>query len=166
MSFDFTNEPLVFAATLFGEASGWPRDCLEDVAQCILNRHVDDWAPTVLAVCLAPWQFSCWNAGTADRARLLAAAEAGTDPVWLECEDVARTARDGGNPDRILGADSYYARSMSGKPSWACPPAVFRYGDSAHLFWQVRPVKGVPNVSVLSAADVLNQQQLDTMQET
>lgn len=131
------NDLNVLTGTIYGEARGCTDDAKENVAQCILNRYHTGWGHSVMAVCLAPWQFSSWNANDPNRNKILAAPT--TDPEnWKKCQMIASAALAGDNPDRINGADSYYARSMSTMPFWAKAPAVKKFEDAYHIFWKVR----------------------------
>jgi N-acetylmuramoyl-L-alanine amidase len=160
--FPYGDDLAVLAGTNYGEARGCGRFGMENVSQTILNRKADGWAPTIAAVCLAPYQFSCWNAKDPNRAQILAAPS--TDPTWLLALDVARAALAGRNPNRIAGADSYFARSMVRAPYWAAPPATPCYSDQWHAFWHVRPAgQSAPVISVHSSltADDLNQLEIN-----
>ena len=155
MTFNFADARTVLAGTVYGEASGIGRAGMENVAQCVLNRVADGWnTGGVTGVCLAYEQFSCWNFNTPDRDRILAAEAAGTEPAWTLALTVADAALAGTNPDRILGADSYFAHSIA-PPYWAHPPAVRRYSDGWHDYWRVKPVRTVP-VAPTETTDDLN----------
>ena len=173
MAFDLTSPELVFAGTLYGETRGCGRPAMENVAQVILNRVADRWdAGGVVGVCLARLQFSCWNANDPNRAEILAApsnrAEAS---VWLLCQTVAAAALAGRNPDRVAGADCYYARSMVQAPYWARFPAVQTYQGGYHAFWQTRATPHAPTRSMVAVgappaddpADNLNAAELRQM---
>lgn len=148
MTFNFTDPRLVLAGTLYGEARGCGRAAMENVAQCVLNRVADGWnTGGITGVCLARLQFSCWNDGDPNRARILSAAALGREPTWLLALDIATAAIAGSNPDRICGADSYFARSMIKAPYWAIPPAVGVFSDQWHEFWMVRPAQSAPVAS-------------------
>jgi hypothetical protein len=62
----------VMARTVFGEARGEPYQGRLAVAHVILNRvRAGGWfGASVSEVCLKRWQFSCWNPGDPNRARL------------------------------------------------------------------------------------------------
>lgn len=131
------NDLTVLTGTLYGEARGCSETAQQDVAQAILNRYHSGWGSSVKSVCLAPWQFSCWNSADPNRAKILEAYH--TDPVvWEHLLKIACQALAGNNPNRIGGADSYFARTMRNKPYWAKAPAVQTYVDDAHVFWRVR----------------------------
>lgn len=138
---NFTDEQQVLAGTCWGEARGCGRAGMENVAQCILNRKGYGWnGGTIIGVCLAPKQFSSWNTNDPNRAQIIAASDTSTPEVdWTIALDVAEAAIAGSNPDRIDGADSYFAHAMREKPYWAVAPARSVYGDGWHDFWIVRP---------------------------
>jgi N-acetylmuramoyl-L-alanine amidase len=161
MAFNFADARLVLAGTLYGEARSCGRPGMEDVAQCVLNRVADGWnTGGITGVCLAYEQFSSWNMGDPNRAKILNAAALGREPAWLLALDVATAALAGTNPDRIEGADSYFARSMRTPPYWAKPPAAASFSDAWHSFWIVRPAdQKAPVVSIhatLLTTDDLN----------
>lgn len=80
------------ALTLWAEARGEDRQGREMVACVVLNRvaHAQAhrsskgapywWGETPAAVCLKAWQFSCWNAGDPNRAKLKSVTAA--DPIY------------------------------------------------------------------------------------
>ncbi len=166
MVFDLTSTRLVLAGNAYGECSSGGRIGMENVTSVVLTRWHAGWARTLIAVCLAPAQFSCWT--DCNRRRIEVAAEA--DPrTWALALAVADAALAGGLPARTEGADSYYALSMTPPADWARAPARHVYADRWHSFWSVRPrhappVPGVPNISVQAgaqtAADALNDAEL------
>ncbi len=173
--FDFTSPQLVLQGTLYGETRGCGRAGMENAAQVVLNRVAAGWSGgTVVKVCLAPEQFSSWNAGDPNRMKIIVAATMLPDTAWDLAGVVAASALAGRNPDRVNGADSYFARSMPKMPYWAKAPATWRFQDGWHAFWRVHPGGGalpavhtmsVPVTSVMSSADALNQAQLNAIQE-
>jgi spore germination cell wall hydrolase CwlJ-like protein len=84
---------------------------------------------TLASACQAPWQFSCWNAGDPNRAKLLVVRL--TDPVMAICVKAARSAALG--PDITKGSTHYYAAG-SEPPGWAVgkTPAI---SIGHHLFF-------------------------------
>jgi N-acetylmuramoyl-L-alanine amidase len=61
------------------------------------------------------WQFSCWNQGDPNRAKILALDE--NDPRLRACLRVARRALAGEIEDATGGATHYHTRGMT--PPWA-----------------------------------------------
>lgn len=125
------------ARTLWGEARGEPVRGIEAVAAVIVNRVAAAaarggfwWGDSVIAVCRKPYQFSCWNAGDPNRAKLLAVTQA--DPVFATCLRVARRAVAGVLTDPTRGATHYHRAGLH--PTWASghsPCAEI----GAHLFY-------------------------------
>lgn len=134
------------ARTLWGEARGEPEDGKRAVAWVIRNRASRSrfagallGTPGAVArVCRAPWQFSCWNEGDPNRAKLLAL------PVDRMAGEMAIAAAvlDGGLGDPTHGADHYHTIDA---PAWATlwPPdwaptmqEVARFGG--HVFYDSR----------------------------
>ncbi|HYH18042.1 MAG TPA: cell wall hydrolase [Azospirillum sp.] len=110
------------ARTLWGEARGEPVRGIEAVAAVVVNRvrraerHGGHWwGGSIVAVCRKPFQFSCWNTGDPNRAKLLAVTAA--DPVFATCLRVARRAAAGLLPDPTGGATHYHRFGVH--PSWA-----------------------------------------------
>ncbi len=107
----------VLARTIYGEARGTSALGKKSVAHVILNRwrKAGWWGDTILRVCLMSKQFSCWNDGDVNRAKLMA-VDLG-DSVYRDCMYAALGAiRDEGN-DPTGGAMHYHADTIS--PGWA-----------------------------------------------
>ena len=62
----------IFAKTIWAEARGEPLDGQIAVANVILNRARQGgwWGDDVVKVCRKPKQFSCWNDGDPNRAKM------------------------------------------------------------------------------------------------
>ena len=146
MVLDLASTRIVLAGNAYGECSSGGRVGMENVTSVVLARWHAGWARTLIEVCLAPAQFSCWT--DVNRHRIEAAAKA--DPAsWALALAVADAAIAGSLPIRTNGADSYYALSMAPPAAWARTPARHVYADRWHSFWSVRPrhassVPGVP----------------------
>lgn len=127
----------VLARTLYGEARGESVRGKEAVAAVVLNRVRRArgaggywWGDSVEAVCLKPWQFSCWNAADPNRKKLLAVTA--DNKVFASCLRIARRAVAGGLPDPTGGATHYHTDAV--RPPWSkgrVPSAVI----GAHLFY-------------------------------
>lgn len=114
------------AKTLYGEARGEPHDGKVAVAWVIRNRAArgafagngvgKDSA--VARVCMAPWQFSCWNADDPNRTLLLTLQR----DRYVDEFDIATDVLDGLVEDNTKGADHYHTIA---RPRWAdnWPPA-------------------------------------------
>lgn len=138
----------VMALTLWAEARGEGRLGREKVANCIMNRvnidlgndgKPDWWGEGVKAVCLKPWQFSCWNENDPNRGQMRKVTEA--DPVYAECLEIADRAMAGELPDTTNGATHYLnpktvLASVGKLPTWATHEHVADdYGR--HTFFRV-----------------------------
>lgn len=125
------------ARTLYGEARGQGLDGMAAVANVIVNRANNPgwWGASIASVCTHPWQFSCWNEGDPNRARLLRVTDA--DPQFRDCLLIARAAVAGELRDRTSGANHYHATSIP-VPKWARgrKPTV-TIGD--HCFYRIEP---------------------------
>jgi spore germination cell wall hydrolase CwlJ-like protein len=105
------------------------------VACVVLNRvrHQTYWGRGVDEVCRKPYQFSCWNPGDRNRAKLLA-VQAG-DPQFRSALRIAADAVTSRLADPTRGATHYHARSLAARPPrWAVghrPCAVIGH----HLFF-------------------------------
>jgi spore germination cell wall hydrolase CwlJ-like protein len=156
-----SEDVLAAARTIWGEARGCGQWGMMGVASVILNRHKHPekaWGSTIASVCLAPWQFSCWNEGDPNRPKMLAVTEA--DPAFASAVALAVRVQDGTLLDITDGADCYYARSMASPPAWA-KGATRTHFDPCHNY--VRTGAGsAPNVSV-SAAEALNAAELQAL---
>lgn len=115
-------EMLVYAATVYLEASGEPQEGRQAVAWVIRHR-MDRRRQSPAEVCLASQQFSCWNPEAEEqRATRLIAPE----PIaWTSCWRSAVGAYFGILPDLSRGADHYLNPDLTRKirplgdlPSW------------------------------------------------
>jgi len=107
----------VLARTLWGEARGEGEAGMQAVAAVIVNRarRPGWWGRGISAVCLQPWQFSCWNEGDPNRAAL--SQVDADDPAFRSALRIARLALAGVLPDPTMGATHYHALGM--QPRWA-----------------------------------------------
>lgn len=118
------------ARTIYGEARGESVRGKEAVAAVIMNRVARAmerggwwWGSSVIDVCRRPFQFSCWNAGDPNRAKIERADERDRD--FAICLRVARRAVSGALADPTDGATHYHAEGFA--PPWAAgrvPAAV------------------------------------------
>lgn len=119
------NESDILARTLYGEAIGEGPDGMAAVAHVVLNRVAANtwWGRDVISVCQKPLQFSCWNANTSSRDRLLRLSAA--SPGFRQAQDAAAlvlSAQADGSRERndpTHGATHYYAWRLIGPPNWA-----------------------------------------------
>jgi hypothetical protein len=136
----------VLALTIWGEARNQPVEGRIAVGSVIRNRLVSGrWGHDYKAVCLAPWQFSCWTpkGGRANYDTVIAAAHAlrrpdgHRGPDLRECLWIADGLISGAIRDRVAGCCHYVTRELwhSHPPLWAkgMDPAI-RLGD--HVFFR------------------------------
>jgi hypothetical protein len=118
----------IVALTLYGEARGEGQMGLEAVASVIVNRvKAKRFGPTARAVCLAPWQFSCWkeSAGQADYLALIhegqKLASGLLDSTIEGCLHIALEVVDGTLPDSVQGSTHYVTEALYKlkPPAWA-----------------------------------------------
>lgn len=114
------------ALTLYGEARGEPTLGKLAVASVFRNRlRTHRWGETYHEVCLAPKQFSCWNATDPNRHVLDALAEALREDraqhggLLREALWIADGLLAGAFPSVVDDATHYYASSMPQPPAWA-----------------------------------------------
>lgn len=136
----FSDTALVLQGTLFGEVRENSFGAKQNVCQAILNRmnNPRQYQSTIIRVCLARKQFSCWNDSDNNQSVILDAFHGNFLNViekhaWEDCGMVAEAALAGKNPNRILGAESYYARTSS-TPWWFTPKDKIVFRDDAHNF--------------------------------
>lgn len=119
----------VLARTLWGEARGEGPRGMEAVACVVMNR-VKRAGASVADVCQKPAQFSCWNPGDPNRAKLLAVTAADTD--FARARAIAERAVDAALADFTAGATHYHTRAV--RPDWAAGKTpCFELGS--HLFY-------------------------------
>ena len=120
-------DTLVLARTLWGEARGEGTEGMEAVARVIINRLREHYRGrgTATAVCLDTAQFSCWNDGDNNRAKMLRLDTATTDTDFQDALKIAAAALqpaslNGQVPDPTLGAKHYVATTLpaSQRPGW------------------------------------------------
>lgn len=107
---------LLLARTIYGEARGSDRRGKLAVAHVMLNRWRDQTRRrdhTLAATCLRWRQFSAWNKGNPNRAKMQEATV--DDRVFRRCLMVALEAID--CTDQTSGATHYHTRAVS--PRWA-----------------------------------------------
>lgn len=112
----------VLARTLWGEARGEGLAGQLAIAWTIRNRVFDGknkswWGEGYAGVCLAKWQFSCWNSNDPNYAYL-----SGAKPIpvgqFKQAMEAANAVIDGTVEDMTGGATHYYATSMPKPPAW------------------------------------------------
>lgn len=135
----------ILARTLWGESRSEGRKGMEAVASVILNRlakpgwwsrNRDDGVPddTIAAVCLDPWQFSCWNKNDPNRAKMLAVTE--DDAEFSMARDVAAQAIASTFPDPTGGACHYKTVGLAWPESWGPERPEPDYVCGRHEFYR------------------------------
>lgn len=112
---DFAKE--IAARTIWMEARGEGAIGEDAVAHVLLNRvRAGHWGPNLASVCLAAYQFSCWN--TADPNRWSVARLPDDDSALQACRDQLDLAE--GEADPTGGATHYLTRDVleHGAPLW------------------------------------------------
>lgn len=146
----------VLAVTLYGEGRSEPIEGRIAIASVIRNRvnadlgsdgKPDWWGEGFRGVCLAPMQFSCWQAkdGAANYAEVMAAVRSAVNgapigPIMRECAWIAFGIIGGEIRDRVSGATHYLTADLfrANPPKWAKGRTpVARVG--AHLFFRDVP---------------------------
>lgn len=133
--FDAQQEIDIVAATLWGEARNQGEQGMRAVASVIENRRRQSYRgkATAAAVCLDPWQFSCWNANDPNLPRLRRLSSQ-PDAQYLLARRIAAEVQQGSLADITRKARHYYAASLR-------PPAYWSRGKSPcvvigdHLFF-------------------------------
>ena len=110
----------VVAQTLWGEARGESERGMRAVACVIEERRRRRWmkATNAAEVCLAPFQFGCWNRNDPNRARMEAIARQ-PDAAYTLATAIAQELVAGELVDITDRATHYYAASMPAPPGWA-----------------------------------------------
>jgi hypothetical protein len=114
-----SEEEVILARTLWGEARGEGIRGMQAVAAVVLNRAARQkyWGKTIAEVCRKPYQFSCWNVNDPNLPRLL---KVGTeDSLFRAAIEVAKQAVAGTLVDETGGATHYYASWLTPIPKWA-----------------------------------------------
>lgn len=126
------NDIVTVACTVYGEARGEPFEGKVAVANVIMNRVKSPgwWGKDITSVCLAPWQFSCWNSNDPNRAiietfrrsfmrkEMYGIKGAIRDSSFCECMSIAAAVIGGRLPDITEGSAHYYVKAIPAPP-WA-----------------------------------------------
>lgn len=110
-----TDDMDVLARTIWGEARGEGGEGMLAVAAVVLNRWRDNrWPGSIAAVCWQPKQFSCWNEGDPNRAKMerLTIDKRSFHAAFLAALHSLTM------PDPTDGANHYYAITIR-PPSWS-----------------------------------------------
>lgn len=125
----------IVAATIWGEARNQGAEGMRAVACVIANRSRQHYRgkEDAAAVCLDPWQFSCWNAADPNLPKLQRIA-ADPDSAYLAAVEIAREVLPLSIRDITDRARHYYAVTLKKPPYWARGKSPCKViGD--HLFF-------------------------------
>jgi len=113
-----SEEHLVLARTIYGEARGEGEVGMTAVANVVVNRvAAGGWfGDGIIAVCQKPWQFSAWNANDPNRDKI-ENMQPGDNSVFDLALDIAALAVAGELGDITGGATHYHTRAIN--PSWS-----------------------------------------------
>jgi len=121
------------ARTLYGEAKAGDVEDATAIAATIMNRVAyPNWPNDVSAVCLQPYQFSCWNVSDPNRLRIMNANV--KEPWFRQCHEIAVKTIARQIPDQTDRATHYYAKTMKKAPKWAKGKAPC-HQTAGHLFF-------------------------------
>ena len=132
----------ILARTLWGEARGENLAGQIAVAWTIRNRVNDGktkswWGEGYAGVCLAKWQFSCWNKNDPNYIYL-----SGAKPIpfreFAQAQIAADQVMAGKVPDPTGGATHYYSTAMKKAPDWAAK-ATQTLKLGGHVFFKDVP---------------------------
>ena len=87
--------------------------------QACLRHHMEQVRRSIETVCRAKSQFSCWNPGDPNRAKLLAVDD--SDPAFRVAKAVAAEAVAGRLTDPTYGATTYKVASLPWPYAWGRP---------------------------------------------
>lgn len=129
-----TPEDLIIAGkTIWGEARGEGAEGQRAVGHVIINRWLaKDWyGASISAVCLKPWQFSCWNENDPNFKKINNLKLGMSQPLRF-CIRAFMEALDE-KPDPTVGATHYHTIGID-PPKWAFgKKPCARVGN--HLFY-------------------------------
>ena len=124
---DITAEDIdVATRTLWGEARGEGRVGRVAVVWVMRRRvelarrgvrAIQFGRGTLAGACCARWQFSCWNAGDPNRARMERLSP--DDPLYRDLRAIVEAVVAGTEPDPTGGADHYCTRAIAPLTGWA-----------------------------------------------
>lgn len=147
----------ILSRTLYGEAeANNERDAIS-IANVICNRtEFKNWPNSISAVCLQPYQFSCWNANDPNRQRIMDASG-----EWFEkCKQIAakeiQERASGISNDPTFRSTHYYETGVKKKPAWAKgkQPVAFvnHKSGTKHIFFNDIDTPP-PNMTAAEALD-------------
>lgn len=112
MDIDWNSDLDILTRTLVGEYGIGTYDQIFAVGCVMRNRTINrnGYGSTYRTTCLQPWQFSCWNKGSADRAQLIALRQ--TSAAYQKCLPIARDVI-AGKADTTKNADHYLNKEVT-----------------------------------------------------
>lgn len=126
----------ILARTIFGEARGDYKNfglaSFIAIADVIINRKSKNFQKTITEVCLAPYQFSCWNEN--DPNYVVISKPIIDSLIFKKCVYVAQNVFEGKWPDLTDGCDHYHLKGI--KPYWAARLTPKRMIGS-HCFYEL-----------------------------
>ena len=139
----FTDSEVMFL-TIVGEARGEPVEGQIAVANVIVNRSRKR-QQTIKDICLAPKQFSCWNFGDPNRAKIDKLAFRILQgeynfPEYTQIQWVVEGIIGHKLKDNVKGRDHYMTTSLFNsdkRPSWAKMPKTDPIELGNHTFLEV-----------------------------
>jgi N-acetylmuramoyl-L-alanine amidase len=134
------------ARTLYGEAKPHDVQDATAIACVVMNRvALPNWPNDVEAVCIQPYQFSCWNTSDPNRARIFRAAG-----IWFDkCVEIATQAVGKRLADTTKRSTHYHTPAV--KPAWSQGKKPV-YSTSGHVFFN-----DIDTKPPATAQDALNQ---------
>lgn len=116
----------LMARTIWGEARGEGLEGMEAVASVIMNRYRVSqsrkwhwWGMSIPEICLFDKQFSAWNMGNINRAKMEMVTT--DDLEFYYALQIAEDAYNGELEDDTRGATHFHTVDIEKKPSWAKP---------------------------------------------
>lgn len=132
---DIAGEIETAARIAWGEARNQGSAGLQAVLNVIDNRARRGgwWGNSHSEVATKPWQFSAFNRGEVNRAKLETVTD--SDPQFAEAVKLAASAVSGNLPDITGGATHYHTVDIPQKPHWVAGATITTIiGD--HIFYK------------------------------
>lgn len=130
------NDIDILARTIYGEARGeyynFGLASFIAIANVVVNRKTKKFQKTISDVCLAPYQFSCWNKN--DPNYVIISNPTIDSMIFDRCLVVAENVLKQNWPDLTDGCDHYHLKGI--KPYWAAHLKPKRIIGS-HYFYEL-----------------------------
>lgn len=135
---------MAVARTSWGEARNQGDDGMKLIQHVIKMRAEQDkynWPDNAYDVTRQPYQFSVWNKGDPNRAKMEALDENSTDPEFKKAYDMVDKPLPA-HLEKFKDADHYHTDRVS--PSWSKSPKMRKLGQhGSHIFYSTKPGTGV-----------------------